>query len=366
MKQIALKTVFLFVASLFVFSNSLFAQKREKSERIIIQKKGGKDEKIIIEIEGDKIKINGKLVDKEGDSNIIIRKFNVDDNVVIRLPKDLEFRIPQLPYPEFGPHGGIKEFRNRQRDLERFGKDWQQQSGEFKNKMYEFKDKFESRAFLGVGTDKDEKGLRITEVQKESAAAKAGLKENDIITKVDGETVSELEALVQIIRKHKPDEEVTITYLRNGKQQTTKAKLTSVNMVEDFDFKFDFPEMKEFRFDKKFDFEYLQPWKNDHYNGDLLWFHNRPQLGATIQDTEDGKGVTVLEVDENSAAAKSGLKVNDLITEVNGKKVNNVAEARETLREKNEKNLWTVQVLRDGKPITIEIKIPKQLNKTEL
>ena len=68
-------------------------------------------------------------------------------------------------------------------------------------------------------TEKDKSGLRITEVQKESAAAKAGLKENDILTKVDGETVSEPEALVQIIRKHKPDQEVTITYLRNGKQQ---------------------------------------------------------------------------------------------------------------------------------------------------
>ena len=207
--------------------------------------------------------------------------------------------------------------------------------------------------------------MRITEVQKESAAEKAGLKEEDIITKVDGKEINTPDDLVQIIRKHKPDDAITIQYLRNGKQQTTEAKLRYV-MFEDLDFNFDFPEMKELYFDKKFDFEYLQPWKNDHFNGDLLWFHNRPQLGATIQDTENEKGVTVLEVDAESPASKSGLQVNDLIVEVNGKQVKNVAEAREALREKNEKNLWIVQVLRAGKPMTIEIKIPKQLNKSEL
>lgn len=363
MKQIAVKTLFLFLGAQLVFGFSISAQKREKSEHIIIQKKGGKDEKIIIEIDGDKIKVNGKLVEK-GDSNIIIRKYDSDD-IIERLPKYLEYRIPHLPYIEYRPHESIREFRNKQGEVERFGKEWQKRSGDLRLKMQDLKENLEKRAFLGVSTEKVEKGLRITEVQKESAAEKAGLKEEDIITKVDGKEINTPDDLVQIIRKHKPDDAITIQYLRNGKQQTTEAKLRYV-MFEDLDFNFDFPEMKELYFDKKFDFEYLQPWKNDHFNGDLLWFHNRPQLGATIQDTENEKGVTVLEVDAESPASKSGLQVNDLIVEVNGKQVKNVAEAREALREKNEKNLWIVQVLRAGKPMTIEIKIPKQLNKSEL
>ena len=44
----------------------------------------------------------------------------------------------------------------------------------------------------------------------------------------------------------------------------------------------------------------------------------------------------------------------------------NVAEARAALRGNNEKNLWNVKVLRGGKPVTIEVKIPKKLNKADL
>jgi serine protease Do len=43
-----------------------------------------------------------------------------------------------------------------------------------------------------------------------------------------------------------------------------------------------------------------------------------------------------------------------------------VAEAREALRPNNEQNLWTVKVLRGGKPVTVEVKIPKKLNKADL
>jgi serine protease Do len=345
-------------------------QKREKKERIIIEQKGDKKEKLIIEIDGENVKVNGRPVD-QNDSNIIIRKYGGDYDFGFE-----HFRSPRIrvmPFGEMEPHGGWnQEFRERNQKLRMQSDQWRKRSSEMKERMQELKLKMQNRAFLGVGTDEDKQGAKITEVQKESAAEAAGLKEGDVITKVNDTEINKPEDLSEIIRKQKPGDEVTINYLRDGKKKSAKAKLGTMQMPKDFNFEFEMPElpgmpeMPEFKFDKLLELEYLNPWNGEQYNGNLQWFHNRPRLGATIQDTEEGNGVKILEVDEGSAAAKSGLQPDDLITEINGKKVTNVQEAREALREKNASGNWRIQTLRAGKPVTIEVKIPKELKKSEL
>ncbi len=58
-----------------------------------------------------------------------------------------------------------------------------------------------------------------------SPAEKAGLKEKDIIIKVGNDTVDEKHSLTSLIGRHEAGEEVTLTIVRDGKQQTVKAKL---------------------------------------------------------------------------------------------------------------------------------------------
>lgn len=346
----------LFMALLLGMVSLSSAQKREKNERIIIQKKGNKPEKMVIEIDGDKVKVNGKEV-KDGDSNIIIREFN-DRDVLLRMPQLHNFYFDE---------NRLGEFKNLQRNYERLGRSYQLHNGEIERKMQDVRERIEKRVFLGVSTDEVEKGLKITEVQKESAAAAAGLEEGDIITKVDGKDMKESEQLVEVIRAHKPGDEVTIEYLRDGKKKTAKATLKSIQMPEHFEFKMDPIEVPVF---PEFHFEGLRELREipyQRYNGDGYMFYKRgPKLGATIQDTEDSKGVTVEEVDADSPAAKSGLQKGDVITEINNQKINDIGDAREAIRSAGEKSVWSIQVVRGGKPVTIEVKFPKQLKKTEL
>ena len=72
-------------------------------------------------------------------------------------------------------------------------------------------------AMLGVTTQKDEKGVLVQSITKESAAEKAGLKENDIITKIDDTKISEPDDLSAAIKEHKPGDKVKVTYLRDKK-----------------------------------------------------------------------------------------------------------------------------------------------------
>ncbi len=316
--------------------------KEEKKEQIIIRKKGDKTEKTTIVIEGDKVTVNGKPVEK-GDKDVIIERFD-GDVFTYRMPK-----VRVTPPRVYHRYDGAQNW-------EPFN------SEEFKR---EFKMNFKSGALLGVISNDHEKGAEIETVQKGSAADKAGLEKGDIITKVGDKKIENPADLSTAIRAQKPNDEVDITYLRDGKQKKAKVKLGESKAPEGMhEFKFDMPDVQVFK-DQQFRFEQMQPRLKEMENG-MFEFRTRPQLGVTIQDTEEGNGVKVLEVDNDSPAAKSGLQKDDVITEVDGKAVKTVNEARAALRGKPEQNLWSVKVLRGGNPVTIEVKIPKKLQKADL
>lgn len=314
---------------------------KEKKEQIIIRKKGDKTEKTTIVIEGDKVTVNGKPVEK-GDKDIIIHRFDGDDEFVFRSPR---VRVTAPRMYRSGP-GGWNQF-NSEDFMKEFNFQWK-----------------DGGPLLGVVTDEHEKGALVEEVQKETAAEKAGLQKGDIITKVGDQKITSPNTLSEAIRSKKPNDEVDITYLRDGKEKKVKAKLGESKGPQGVrSFNFNMPDM-HFG-DGQFNFEHLQPRLHGLQN-EIFLYQGRPRFGATIQDTEEGNGVKVLEVEADSPSAKSGLQKDDIITEVDGKAVKNVAEARSALRGNNEKNLWTVKVLRGGKPVTVEVKIPKKLNKADL
>ncbi len=62
-------------------------------------------------------------------------------------------------------------------------------------------------------------------IQPGSPAEKAGLKEKDIITKIDGTPVDENNSLTSLIGRKAVGDEVTLTVVRDGKEQTIKVKL---------------------------------------------------------------------------------------------------------------------------------------------
>jgi serine protease Do len=335
------------------------AQEKKEKEEIIIRKKGGKTQKTTIVIDGDKVTINGKPVEK-GDKNVMIEKFEDGDHpVIVRVP-----RVRVTP----------KVYRYYNRDNNN-GKE------KADDLVREYRLATERDAFLGVVTEESDKGAVIEEVVNESAAEKAGLQKGDIITSVDGKTVKNTGDIAEVIADKKPGDEVDVVYLRDGKEKKVKAKLgENKNRYKAFNYNFDFDHnmgdmYRGFRdmerelgnMHRNFRFEPMEPFHfdNGQFGHGFSW-SSKPKMGITIQDTEEGNGVTILEVDTDSPAAKSGLQKDDLVTEINGKKITGVSSAREAMREENEKNLWNFKVLRGGKTVNVEVKIPKPLKKADL
>ena len=208
-------------------------------------------------------------------------------------------------------------------------------------------------AFLGVSSRKAEKGgATVLEVTAGSPAEKAGIKKGDIITKVNDAKIESPEGLFDTIHNFKPGDKVKIVFTRNGKEQSVMATL------EKSEFK-----QKDFNYN----YNFKMPPMPELYGMDMdSWGHKQPKLGIKAQDAEDGKGVNVLEVEDSSAAFKSGLKKGDIIVQFDGIEVNSTNELVDQMQDARHKPLIKVKILRAGVTQDIDIKIPRKLKTAEL
>lgn len=87
-----------------------------------------------------------------------------------------------------------------------------------------------SRAQLGVSVgDSPDGGALVASVTPDSAAAKAGLKEADVITSFGGTAIQGASDLTTAVRAHKPGDKVSLTYTRSGTKATLTVTLGSSN-----------------------------------------------------------------------------------------------------------------------------------------
>lgn len=339
MKQVIQKISFTLLMSAVLVPASLLAQttkekaeKEEKeaksAEQIIITRKGDKDEKIVIEVNGDKVTVNGKEI-KDGDGDVTVR-------------------------------------RNRIRDVKAYGGNrysYNYNNDNFNSMVFD-----SNRPMLGVTTEKVEKGVEVREVTKGSAAEKIGLKKGDIITKIDDKTIDSPDDLSAAIKKHKVGEKVTVGFLRDKKEMKETAELSKWKGVSVYSAS---PNFDIDLGDLNMNLGKIRVPSTPHLNnlgvGGWSWSGTGgPKLGLSVQDSEDGKGVKVLDVDEDGNAAKSGIKEDDVITEIDGKAVNSADEVAKIVRDSREKVSINVKLTRGGKTETLEVKIPRRLKTTDL
>ena len=83
------------------------------------------------------------------------------------------------------------------------------------------------QARLGVDPDNAPGGVSVSKIVPNTSAFNAGLLDGDIITKIDGEEILDIDKLVNVIRKNAPGDTIQIDFLRNGVPQTTSAILDS-------------------------------------------------------------------------------------------------------------------------------------------
>lgn len=172
-----------------------------------------------------------------------------------------------------------------------------------------------------------EYGAVITHVTEDSPAAKAGLKENDVVLEFAGERVRSAAQLRRLIRETPPGRSVTLKLSHDGQTRTVNVALEArhgglagphIEMPE-------LPEIPRIRM-PNFYFDFGAPRMG--ISADEL----TPQL-AEYFGVKQGKGVLVREVESGTPAEKAGLKAGDCIVRVGSKGISSVGDLQSALAE---------------------------------
>ncbi len=166
-------------------------------------------------------------------------------------------------------------------------------------------------------------GALVSQVSEDSPAARAGLKEGDVILAINGTPVNEFNQLRMTVSMMNPGDTANLKVFRNG--QTTEFAVKVAEMPG----------------------EKLEKASVDHDHSD------KSLEGVQVQDLDaqtarqlglpgSTKGVVVTNVDPASQAAASGLKEGDVIQEVNRKPVTNSQEFASALHKSEGESLLLV------------------------
>src|SRR5690242_6076005 len=115
------------------------------------------------------------------------------------------------------------------------------------------------------------RGVGVTRIVKDSPAEKAGLRQDDVILRVDGENITSVRKLNRIVSELAPDQSVKITVSRGGAEQDVTAtigKRSNTSFANDI-FK---GQPKIWKWEKGepkgWKFETLPPFNGEMFKGD--------------------------------------------------------------------------------------------------
>jgi len=145
---------------------------------------------------------------------------------------------------------------------------------------------------IAQGLDlKVRRGAIITQVYENSPAEAAGLQPDDVIISIDNRQIYSSQDVRNVIGYSAPGTELTIVVLRKGQEKKITLKVGARPVAEEI----------------------------------------VDQLGIEVKNSEDGRGVVITNVKEDSDAARVGLRPGMVILSINQEQVNSVAEFKNAL-----------------------------------
>ncbi len=210
------------------------------------------------------------------------------------------------------------------------------------------------RGLLGVGIQpvdedikeafglKDTKGVLIPEVKPGSAAEKAGIKRDDVIIAINGETIDDPNVLRNKVAGTLPGTEIRVKIMRDGKEQELTVVLDELNTEGA---KNETPDGNDKGENK--------PSESGKLGLNLQPLS--PQISRQLELPADTKGVVVTDVDQNGAAAKVGIVRGDVILTINRQSVSSLEDVQAALDKSGDRAILLL-IARKGQTVYLTVK----------
>jgi len=204
-------------------------------------------------------------------------------------------------------------------------------------------------------------GALVNSVQKDSAAAKAGIEVGDAIMEFDGVRVRSSAELRRLIRETPAGRTVELKIVRDGKTRVLSAKMEA--STKELNYSYNGPEIR------------IPPFHVPEINIPPMDFSgfgdHRTTLGISADNltpqlaqyfgVKQGKGILISEVTKGGAADKAGLKAGDVIVQVDGRPISGVEELRATLNDNFTGDTHKVNmiIVRDHHEQTVSVELTR-------
>lgn len=206
-----------------------------------------------------------------------------------------------------------------------------------------------------------ERGVVLGKIVPDSPAAKAGLKTGDVVTEINGQRVEGAAQFHRMIHEIPAGRVAQFTVWRDGREKNISVTLGKSEMghgggfvapAQPGTFALQMPEL---------------PDMGQIFSGPVLSSRTRLGIDAENLDGEfgnyfgapDGEGILVRGVFPDTPAAKAGLKVGDVITNVNGERVRSIGELRAKMAEnQSQGETLKVGIVRNKAPLSVTVELP--------
>ena len=210
---------------------------------------------------------------------------------------------------------------------------------------------------------KDESGVEVTAVDGDAPAAKAGIKEHDVILSINGQRIESEEQLRRVIRETPAGRNINLGISRDGQPMNITATLGSrknqvwVGSINPKIKIAPMPPMPPQTFS----------WTGEMADvPEMVTITRGSRIGAMVETltpqladffgVKDGAGLLVRSVEKGSVAESAGIKAGDVIVRIEKERINDLGDWRRMLR--NKTGAVGIGVVRDKREQNLTITLP--------
>jgi len=203
------------------------------------------------------------------------------------------------------------------------------------------------------------RGVFIESVRDGSPASRAGFRTGDIMLEYDGERVRSVQQFTRLVEETPAGRMVRAVVNRDGGRQTLDVTPESGTSL---------PELSTRRPDRGADILRNFNFNVDNLAPEIRTLVSPRQLGVTLETLSEQletyfgvtNGVLVSNVQADSPASAAGLRAGDVITQVNGRRVEAPNDVSQAVRTANAGAAIDLTVMREKKELKLKATLPER------
>jgi len=177
---------------------------------------------------------------------------------------------------------------------------------------------------------KQAKGALVNDIIKGGPADKAGIRQGDVITALNGNEVKDPSHLQRLVAEAGVGKSAKIAIFRDGKTLELSMTLASADTA---------------------------PKRQREERGSQQQEGEADLLGLVVENAEQGAGVVVVDTARDGAAAEAGIRRGDVIVSVNRKRTSNTAEYSRVIQQAGRGSRLTILVRRGDASIYFALRL---------